>query len=160
MTRNTCKLILVLLVCAVPLVAAVVGAEPNSRPYGELYALAATEQGTTQKDDAKRSETGGAAAQVGEKSAVPAGAVGLGAEEGPSGSANSLSNIERGWILVVAGLGLLLSLAAAGYVTWSRARQIEPPATVLLPRGLPHASNNPASRPAADEQTMPERRAA
>lgn len=186
MTGNACKLILVLLGCAAPLLAAVIGAEPNSNPYGELYSATAADQGprqplpsvdnrlqdetislesdsqpVTRSDAGDRSSAGGMPAErVGEKPAAPAQAVGLGAVERPSASVQSLANTGRSWILVVAGLGLLLSLAAAGYLAWLRAPQMETPVSVLLPRGLPQASDNSPGLPAADEQARPERRAA
>jgi hypothetical protein len=41
MTRNSCKLILVLVACAVPLVAAIVNAEQTDRPGSQSVAIKA-----------------------------------------------------------------------------------------------------------------------
>ena len=170
MTRNTCKLILILLVCAVPLVAAVVDAEPNGGPYGELYAAAAGDQGTQQPvspDDSplqgalKSPESGShlAAQWVGEKSAEPAGAVGLARRKGRAGPSHPCP--------IFNGVGSWLWRALGCCSRWRPpdtspgcAPQSEVPVSVLLQRGLPQASNNPAAGPAADEQARPERRAA
>lgn len=107
MTRNTCKLILVLLACAAPLVAAAVRAESNSVPAGGLNAAA--DQGTNQQQQ----QINGADVN------------GLGAEEKPSGSVIAMPGGDRSWIVYLAGAGLLLSLAAA-YVVWTRSRSKPP----------------------------------
>ncbi len=149
MTRNCCKFILVLLVCAAPLVAAVVNAETVSNPPGGLYALAAADQGANGRQAAANDR------QVQSKPGSPDSPLGLAAEERPSGSMNTLPSGDRGWIVAVAAAGLVLSLAAAGFLAWSRSRQAEAP--VLLPHGLAHSSEN---SPAADTERRPERRAA
>ncbi len=131
MSRNSCKLILVLAACAVPLVAAIVDAEQTDRATGQSGALTnnrATEeylnslnpQRKLDKEEAARAEALDKAAAAPQK-AGEQGVNGLGAEEAPGWSLQSPDTTEHGWIVVLAVVGLAISLAAAGYVAWSRA---------------------------------------
>jgi hypothetical protein len=178
MTRNSCKLILVLLVCAVPLVTFLVNAQQDGRPSARLYALADADRAAGKnlelngqrqaqayldssdsedqgvRGDTKREEAGSKSASA------RRGVAGLGAEDGPSSTFHPPAVGERGWIVVLASLGLALSLAAAGLLAWFRARPASVPATMFLPQTLPHSSaTSPSAVPAAKGQG-PSRRAA
>ena len=163
MTRNSCKLILVLLACAAPLVAALVNAEPCNFPTDGLYALAEAGQGAPRQQAVPEIKPSSANDKGEVRAATPRnaavarqGATGLGARAAPSGSLNSSPSGAQNWIVPVAAAGLLVSLAAAAYIAWSRARRAEVPATVLLPLS---ADNSPGL-PTSDSEQQPERRAA
>ena len=170
MTRNSCKLILVLAACAVPLVAAIVDAEQTDRAAGQSGAL--TNNRATQdylnslNPQRKRDkEEEARAAALDKAAAAPQNTNGqntngLGAEEGPGWSSHSADTAERGWIVVLAVAGLAISLAAAGYIAWSRTQRVQGTMTVLMPHALPKASDKTSIAPAADRDKRPERRAA
>jgi hypothetical protein len=179
MTRNPCKLIMVLAACAVPLVAAIVNAEQTDHPLGQSGALVnnrATQdylnslnpQRKRDQDEAARAEALDKAAdkaaaapqRINEQSINARGVNGLGAEEGPGWSARTPDTADHGWIVVLAVAGLASSLAAAAYVVWSRSQRVQEPVTVLMPHARPHTSDTTISSPAAGSEARPERRAA
>jgi hypothetical protein len=141
MTRNSCKLILVLVACAVPLVAAIVNAEQNDRTVGPSEAVRAGAVNNA-----------AAAPQPGNGQAIN----GLGAEEGPSSSLDTPDTAEHGWIVVLALAALATSLAAAGYVVWQRSQSVPGTMTVLMPQ----TADRNATAPTPERQARPERRAA
>ncbi len=170
MTRNSCKLILVLAACAVPLVAAIVEAEQTERATGQNGALtndratqdylnALNPQRKRDKEEEARAEALDKAA-AGPQSSNGQGVNGLGAEEGPGWSINSPDTAEHGWIIVLAVAGLAISLAAAAYAAWSRTQRVQGTMTVLMPHARPQASDKASIGPAAKQDKRPERRAA
>jgi hypothetical protein len=172
MTRNSCKLILVLLACAAPLAAVLVNAQPDNgasagrfvRPSRGLQASAAAANRETQTyldPEEPAAKDLSQSAEPPQKTTQPRPKIdALGAEEGPGPSFAAAGVGERGWIVVVAALGLAASLAAAAYVAWSRSRPDSMPVAVLMPRGLPQSSHKPAIVPVAEKDVRPERRAA
>jgi hypothetical protein len=185
MTRNSCKLILVLLACAAPLTAVLVHAQQqsgtsaahfvlsgsnaqanasaarNSRPFiGDAEAQA--------KLDALISKSKHEAATPASPSAETAESLSrgrpsvdaLGAEAGPGSSPAAGENPEYVWIGIVAALGLAASLAATGYLAWSRLQPSNNAVAAFMPRALPQPPRKTTPVPAADKDIRPERRAA
>ena len=175
MTRNSCKLILVLAACAVPLVAAIVDAEQTDQAVGKSGALTnnrATQdylnslnpQRKRDKEEEARAEalnTAAAAPQnTNGQGADGHGVNGLGAEEGPGWSFQSPDMAEHGWIIALAVAALATSLAAAGYAAWSRTQRVQGTMTVLMPHARPQTSNKTSIPTPAESEARPKRRAA
>jgi hypothetical protein len=134
MTRNSCKLILILVACAVPLVAAIVNAEQTNQPIDQSGAIIN---------------------RATQAAATPHNINGQGVEEGPGQESRSPDTGEHAWIIVLGVAGLATSLVAGAYAVWSRSRQVQGPVTVLMPRAADKTIPVPAER-----ETRPERRAA
>jgi hypothetical protein len=175
MTRNSCKLILVLLACAIPLVAALANARQDNRPSVGLYAQADAARADQHASGQRQAEAYLGSSDVDDQSvkgdAKPAesapkanvarrGVIGLGANDGPSSSLRSLPGGERGWIVVLASLGLALSLVTAGCLAWLRSRPAGVPMTMLLPQKLPQPPVGSPTPATAVSEKGPSRRAA
>ena len=72
-------------------------------------------------------------------------------------SSSTLSTSERTWIAILAGGGILVSLAAGGYIWWSRTQSSRANLAILLP-----VKRKPAAKPVSTEKqdNTTERRAA
>jgi len=171
MIRNSCKLILVLLCCAVPLAAVLVSGQQNNatsdRHYPRTDRTAINQPSAASRQPQNDAEAADAdeqlandekAAEATRKAAPTRAIAGLGAEDGPGPSFHPLAARERGWIVAAAALGLMSSLAAAGYLAWSRSRPARAPVAVLLPRRGPQLSDSATGVPPANQS--PKRRAA
>jgi len=82
------------------------------------------------------------------------------ASEGPGWLAAPRNIVERAWFVVLASLGLLISLAATGFLWWSRSQRATGPVAMLMPM-KPRLSVGSASNvPASDRNRGSKRRAA
>ncbi len=57
----------------------------------------------------------------------------LAASDGPDWSPKALRFAEGAWVAILAGVGLLVSLAVGGYVWWSRTQSSKADGAILLP---------------------------
>ena len=157
MTRNSCKLILVLVASAVPLVAAIVNAEQNDR--------ATVQNGASTNSRATQDYLNSVSPQRQrdkEEAAPVKGQIvdGLGAEERPSPSLGTSDTADHGWLVVLAVTALAISLISAGYVAWTRTQRDQGAVTVLMPHALPKSSNTATTAATPDREARPKRRAA
>jgi hypothetical protein len=58
---------------------------------------------------------------------------GLSASQGPQWIPEASDLSERGWIILLSALGLLISFSAAGFLWWSRRQQSGTPVAMLMP---------------------------
>jgi hypothetical protein len=170
MTRNSCKLILVLVACAVPLVAAIVNAEQNDRATGnnaasandhakQDYLNSQSPQRQRDREEAAHAESQGKTADARQPAKEQA-VEGLGAEERPGSTFDTPDTAEHGWLVVLAVTALAISLISAGYVAWSRTQRDQGTMRVLMPHALPKSSGKTTTASTTEREATPERRAA
>ena len=150
MKRHSCKFVLVVLAIPALAVASRGFAQQSSGPSDGLYALpdAGRSAGTAQESAGDRSAQSYLSsldprgeqfkrdlekAEETQKAVASAKRLKYLVEEGDTtGPLETLGLSERTWIALLAGLGLLVSLAAGGYVWWSRMQSSRASAAVLL----------------------------